>query len=82
MDLFYSPQNAKTGDVIPFYNEKLKQFDNFYLKNWNPDAPKEDVVHGWHRLTTKDNLHFTEAPTGIIGGTGSVIKIYSVILHL
>lgn len=75
MDLFYTPKNAKTGDVIPFYNEELKQFDNYYLKNWNPDAPKEDVVHGWHRLTTKDNLHFKEEPTGILGGTGSVIKV-------
>ena len=40
MDLFYTPKYAKTGDVIPFYNEEKQQFDNYYLKNWNPDAPK------------------------------------------
>lgn len=73
MDLFYTPQYAKTGDVIPFYNEKEKQFDNYYLKNWNPDAPKDKVVHGWHRITTKDNRTYTEVPTNIRGGTGSII---------
>jgi len=74
MDLFYTPKYAKAGDVIPYYNEDLQQFDNFYLKNWNPDAPKDQVVYGWHRLSTKDNLHFTEEPTGIHGGTGSIVK--------
>lgn len=74
-NLFYTPVYAKTGDVIPFYNEKEKRFDNFYLKNWNPDAPREQVVHGWHRITTRDNRHYAETPTGIHGGTGSVIRV-------
>jgi beta-fructofuranosidase len=75
MDLFYTPEYAKTGDVIPFYNEDKKQFDLYYLKNWNPDAPKERIVYGWHRITTKDNRSYTEVPTNIHGGTGSVIKV-------
>ena len=74
MDLFYTPKYAKTGDVIPFYNEEKQQFDNYYLKNWNPDAPKDQVVHGWHRITTTDNRTYTETPTEICGGTGSIIK--------
>ena len=69
MDLFYTPQYAKTGDVIPYYDEETKRFENFYLKNWNPDAPKEQVVYGWHRITTTDNRHYEEIPTGIHGGT-------------
>lgn len=75
MNLFYIPEYAKCGDVIPFYNEEKKRFDNFYLKNWNPGAPKEKVVRGWHRIVTTDNRNFEEIPTGIEGGTGSVIKV-------
>ena len=26
MNLFYTPEYAKTGDVIPFYNQKTKRF--------------------------------------------------------
>lgn len=75
MDLFYTPQDAKTGDVIPFFDERTKRFENFYLKNWNPDAPKDKIVHGWHRITTKDNRTYTETPIHIQGGTGSVIYV-------
>ena len=74
MDLFYTPQYAKAGDVIPFYNDETKQFENYYLKNWNPDAPAEKVVHGWHRIVTKDNRTYEESPVNICGGTGSVIR--------
>lgn len=75
MDFFYTPEFAKTGDVIPFYNERAGKFDNYYLKNWNPDAPKEKVVHGWHRITTEDNRTYIEEPTNICGGTGSIICV-------
>lgn len=75
MDLFYTPEYAKTGDVIPFYDEETKQFENFYLKNWNPDTPKEKITHGWHRITTRDNRAYTETPVRIYGGTGSVLRI-------
>lgn len=74
MKFFYTVKNAKIGDVIPFYNEDEKQMELFYLKNWNPDCPQESIVHGWHRLTTKDHIHFEEMPTGIVGGTGSIVK--------
>ena len=30
MDLFYSPEYAKTGDVIPYYNEETKRFEGYY----------------------------------------------------
>ena len=55
MNLFYTPEYAKTGDVIPFYNQKTKRFENYYLKNWNPDAPKDKIVYGWHQIITEDN---------------------------
>ena len=32
MNLFYSPEYAKTGDVIPYYNEETKRFEGYYLK--------------------------------------------------
>ena len=75
MDLFYTPLYAKTGDVIPFFDERTKRFENFYLKNWNPDAPEDEIVHGWHRITTEDNRIYTETPIHIHGGTGSVIYV-------
>ena len=75
MNLFYTPEYAKTGDVIPFYNKKTKRFENYYLKNWNPDAPKDKIVYGWHRIVTEDNRNYEETPTNILGGTGSVIEV-------
>ena len=73
--LFYTPEYAKTGDVIPFYNEKTKRFENYYLKNWNPDAPKDLAFHGWYRIVTEDLRTYVETPTKIQGGTGSVICV-------
>lgn len=75
MDLFFTPEFAKAGDIIPFYDERTKRFENFYLKNWNPDAPEDKVVRGWHRITTKDNRIFEETPVNIRGGTGSVLWV-------
>ena len=56
MNLFYTPEYAKTGDVIPFYNQKTKRFENYYLKNWNPDAPKDKIVYGWHHNGRQPDL--------------------------
>lgn len=75
MNLFFTPDYAKTGDVIPYYNEAAGRFDHFYLKNWNPDAPRDKIVHGWHRISTTDNRNYEEVPTSIRGGTGSVILV-------
>lgn len=73
MDLFYTPQHARVGDVIPFYEDGV--FRPFYLKNWNAYFG-EDRADGWHMLETRDNLHIlSETPTGIRGGTGSVIRV-------
>lgn len=71
MHLFYTPAHARVGDVIPFYEDGV--FKPFYLKNWNPYFGV-DRTDGWHMLTTTDHLHYAEKPTGICGGTGSVIK--------
>lgn len=75
MHLYYTPQYAKVGDVIPFFDRRHGRFENFYLKNWNPDAPRDLVMPGWHRVTgdTPDTL--VETPVHIFGGTGSVIDV-------
>lgn len=75
MNLFFTPEHAKAGDVIPFYNEATKRFENYYLKNWNPDAPKDEIIPGWHRIETDDNINFKETPLYIDGGTGCVVKV-------
>lgn len=72
MELFYTPKNAVVGDVIPFYDGGC--FKPFYLKG-NRGYFGEDRSSGWTMLTTKDHLHFTETPTGIRGGTGSVLLV-------
>ena len=71
MRLFYTPPHARVGDVIPYYEDGV--FHPFYLKNWNAYWG-EDRQDGWHMLSTRDHLHFTEQATGIRGGTGSVVK--------
>ena len=72
MKLFYQPEQAVLGDVIPFYDDG--KFKPFYLKNTRgKDTPSN--ITGWTMLTTEDHLHFTEHPTYISGGTGSVIKV-------
>lgn len=70
MDLFYKPRHAAVGDVIPFYDGQ--RFRPFYLKG-NRGYFGADASSGWTMLTTGDHLHFTETPTGIRGGTGSVL---------
>lgn len=72
MSLFFTPDHARVGDVIPFYENGVMK--PFYLKNWNAYSG-EDFTPGWHMLETEDNLHFTETPTGVCGGTGSVINV-------
>ena len=71
MRLFYTPPHARVGDVIPYYEDGV--FHPFYLQNWNAYWG-EDRQDGWHMLSTRDHLHFTEQATGIRGGTGSVVK--------
>lgn len=81
MNLFFTPQNAKAGDVIPFFNEATKTFENYYLKLWNPGAPDEKDKLRWHRITTKDHCTFTETPVNIHGGTGTIVH-FNGIYHM
>ena len=61
MKLFFLPENGRTGDVIPFYEDGVYKL--FYLGN------------GWCSVSTKDHLYFYDAySAGIRGGTGSIVK--------
>ena len=75
MALYYTPEYAKVGDVIPFFDRRSGRFENFYLKNWNPDAPKELVTYGWHRMSGAWPDQIAETPVHILGGTGSVVEV-------
>ena len=72
MAVYFRPDLAVLGDVIPFYDDGA--FKPFYLRNYrgNRDAQHRD---SWVMLTTKDHVHFEEHDTHIVGGTGSVIKV-------
>lgn len=75
MSLFYTPDHAKVGDVIPFFDRRTGRFRNFYLKNWNPDAPRDQVRYGWHLMSDIHADDIEDTPVGIYGGTGSVIDV-------
>lgn len=75
MSLFYTPDNAKVGDVIPFFDRRTGRFRNFYLKNWNPDAPRGAVRHGWHLMSGVRAEGMADTPVGILGGTGSIVDV-------
>lgn len=70
MDLFYRPELAAVGDMIPFYDNGV--FKPFYLRNYrnNMDAQHHD---SWVMLSTTDHLHFEEHDTQIDAATGSVV---------
>lgn len=70
MNLFYRPELAAVGDVIPFYDHGV--FKPFYLRNYrnNMDAEHHD---SWVMLSTTDHLHFEEHDTKIDAATGSVV---------
>ena len=75
MRIFYKPENAVLGDMIPFYDGGV--FKPFYLRNYRAKR-LEGFRDGWVMLSTTDHVHFTEHDTGIEGGTGSVIKVDNV----
>ena len=72
MAVYYRPERAVLGDVIPFYDGG--EFKPFYLRNYrgNRDADHQD---SWVMLSTTDHVHFREHDTHIVGGTGSVICV-------
>ena len=75
MDLFYKPELAVVGDVIPFYDNGV--FKPFYLRNYrnNMDKTHHD---SWVMLSTTDHLHFDEHDTQIDAATGSVVRFNGV----
>ena len=77
--IFYSPQEAGVGDVIPFYSNG--EFRLFYLHNWRgPVTPERE--QGWYLLGTQDFVKYQEyGPCKIPGGTGSVLEVGGV-FHL
>lgn len=75
MSLFYTPDRAKVGDVIPFFDQRTARFRNFYLKNWNPDVPRDQVQFGWHLMSDTHADSIEDTPVGILGGTGSVVDV-------
>lgn len=71
--LFYIPQNAAVGDVIPYYADG--EFKIFYLNlgrnPWNPGA-----LPDWYLLGTQDFVHYKDyGSMGIQGGTGAVLEV-------
>lgn len=72
MALYFKPDLAVVGDVIPFYDQKNNLFRIFYLRNYrnNIDADHHD---SWAIASTVDQLHFTEGDTHIDAATGSVV---------
>ena len=72
MSLYFRPEKAVLGDVIPYYDNGV--FKPFYLRNYraNRDEQHQD---SWVMLSTTDHIHYTEHDTKIVGGTGSVIKV-------
>ena len=72
MSIYYRPEKAVLGDVIPFYDDG--HFKPFYLRNFRSNRDREHR-DSWVMLTTDDHVHYTEHDTHIVGGTGSVIKV-------
>lgn len=69
--MYYKPQDGWTGDPIPFYDGK--EFRLFYLKTSRTGEHFSDVA--WNMVSTPDFVHYhDDVPTGIEGGTGSVIQ--------
>lgn len=71
--IFFRPQGASVGDVIPFYDNG--EFKLFYLHIWRVPAAQQGV-HGWYLLGTRDFVDYRQdGPCHIPGGTGSVLKV-------
>jgi beta-fructofuranosidase len=68
--IFYRPQDAAVGDVIPFYANG--EFKIFYLQLWRVANAPETT---WYLLGTRDLVHYQEyGSCQVPGGTGAVIK--------
>ena len=77
--LLYKPNNAWTGDFIPYYENGV--FHLFYLHSWR-DPAKNGIP--WYQISTEDFVHFDEHGEMLKAGglkeqdlcvfTGSVFK--------
>ena len=66
MSLYFRPEKAVLGDVIPYY-------DNGVLNRLSSQLPCErDEQHqdSWVMLSTTDHIHYTEHDTKICGRHG------------
>lgn len=56
MSLYFRPEKAVLGDVIPYYDNGV--FKPFYLRNYraNRDEQHQD---SWVMLSTTDHIHYT-----------------------
>lgn len=80
--LFYKPENAWAGDVIPYYENGV--YYAFYLHDPRRKKDKYAEDTTWHLVTTKDFVNLTDCGEAIARGgddapnknlyTGSVIK--------
>ena len=71
--IFYRPQRAAVGDVIPFYANG--EFKLFYIHLWrDPGTPVGEL--DWHLVGTRDFIHYQEyGSCDIPGGTGAVSEV-------
>jgi beta-fructofuranosidase len=70
--VFYTPQNAAVGDVIPFFADD--EFKIFYLQlSRQPENP--EPMPPWYLLGSRDFHQYKDyGPCGISGGTGTVLE--------
>lgn len=88
-NLFYRPENAWVGDMIPYYEDGV--YYAFYLHD--PRNKKDEYAEGttWHLVTTTDFINLTDCGEAISRGwndmpdkniyTGSVVKDKSGTYH-
>ncbi|KXA91957.1 glycoside hydrolase [candidate division MSBL1 archaeon SCGC-AAA259E17] len=70
---FFKPEEGWAGDFTPYYAED--SFKLFYLKD-HRNGGREGFGKDWNLVTTEDFVDFNDlGPTGIYGGTGSVIQV-------
>lgn len=89
-DLFYKPENAWVGDLIPYYEDGV--YYGFYLHDPRCREGEYAEETTWHLVTTKDFVNMTYHGEAIKRGgedapnknayTGSVLKTKEGIYHV
>lgn len=57
-NLFYKPNGAWVGDLIPFYKDG--SFRLFYLHDWRENKSIHGEGTSWFELRTSDFVHYEE----------------------